>query len=145
MTSEEKADQEALKLLQTSVEKLRAESNYLSRANIDQNLESEELSVPMFPMNGNPRNPYIHGIDNILKIYRRMLRSVMPSYPTYFQHVISEAIKYSFASHMNRRQAKKAAETKGKEYVVLILLSDCCIVDQVETARLIVEISLIRT
>lgn len=43
---------------------------------------------------------------------------------------------------MKRRHAKKAAETKGKEYIVLILLSDCCIVDQVETARLIVEISL---
>ena len=97
MTSEEKADQEAMKLLQASVEKLRAESNYLSRVNIDQNLESEELSVPLFPMNGNHRNPYIHGIDNILKAYRRMLRSVMPSYPTYFQHVISEAIEYSLS------------------------------------------------
>lgn len=97
MTSEEKADQEAMKLLQTSVEKLRAESSYLSRVNIDQNLESEELSVPLFPMNGNHRNPYIHGIDNILKAYRRMLRSVMPSYPTYFQHVISEAIEYSLS------------------------------------------------
>lgn len=82
-----------MKLLKTQVEKLRAESSYLSRANIDQNLESEELAVTLFPMNGNPRNPYIHGIDNILKIYRRMLRSVMPSYPTYFQHVISEAIE----------------------------------------------------
>lgn len=82
-----------MKLLKTQVEKLRAESTYLSRANIDQNLESEELAVTLFPMNGNPRNPYIHGIDNILKIYRRMLRSVMPSYPTYFQHVISEAIE----------------------------------------------------
>lgn len=44
---------------------------------------------------------------------------------------------------MKCRHAKKAAETKGKEYIVLILLSDCCIVDQVETARLIVEISFV--
>ena len=35
----------------------------------------------------------------------------------------------------------KAETKKGKEYVVLILLSDCGIVDQVETARLVIEAS----
>ena len=42
---------------------------------------------------------------------------------------------------MNCRRAKEAETKKGKEYVVLILLSDCGIVDQVETARLVIEAS----
>lgn len=37
------------------------------------------------------------------------------------------------------RRAREAQATNGKEYVVLFLVSDCCIVDQVETTRLIVE------
>lgn len=39
------------------------------------------------------------------------------------------------------RRAKEAEATHGKEYVVLIIVSDCCIIDQVETTRMIVEAS----
>ena len=38
-------------------------------------------------------------------------------------------------------RAREAEKTNGKEYIVLVVVSDCCIVDQVETARLIVEAS----
>ena len=39
------------------------------------------------------------------------------------------------------RRAEKAEQSNGKEYCVLILISDCSIVDEVETARLIVKAS----
>ena len=85
-----------MKELQKNLNKLKAEAAYLSHATANQNLESEELSVPLFPMNGNLRNPYIKGTENILKMYRRMLRNLMPSYPTYFQHAISQAVEWKY-------------------------------------------------
>lgn len=102
-----------------------------SFSNSTRDFESKELSLELFPLNGNQNNPYIHGVNGVLKAYRSMVKNLLPSYPTYFQHILKEGI----------RRAKKAEETHGKEYVVLILISDCCIVDQVETLRLVVEAS----
>ena len=38
-------------------------------------------------------------------------------------------------------RAKEAEKTNGKEYIVLVIVSDCCIVDEVETTRMLVEAS----
>lgn len=87
--------------------------------------------MTLFPMNGNPSNPSIYSLENVIKCYRRMLKHSKPSYPTYFQHILKKGIE----------RAKEAEATKGKDYVVLVLVSDCSIVDEVETTRLIVEAS----
>ena len=114
--------------LNASLAYLKEQSSF---ANSTRDFESKELSLELFPLNGNQSNPYIHGVNGVLKAYRSMVKNLLPSYPTYFQHILKEGI----------RRAKKAEETHGKEYVVLILISDCCIVDQVETLRLVVEAS----
>ena len=114
--------------LNASLAYLKGQSSF---ANSSRDFESKELSLELFPLNGNQDNPYIHGVNGVLKAYRSMVKNLLPSYPTYFQHILKEGI----------RRAKKAEETHGKEYVVLILISDCCIVDQVETLRLVVEAS----
>ena len=45
------------------------------------------------------------------------------------------------ARSVTYRRAKEAEKCKGREYVVLFIVSDCCIVDQVETTQLIIDIS----
>ncbi|KAM7454933.1 hypothetical protein BLSTO_04311 [Blastocystis sp. subtype 1] len=92
-----------------------------------QNLDSEINRTGAFPLNGNAENPYIQGANNVISAYKKMLRSLMPSYPTYFQDILRLAIA----------RAREAEKTQGGEYVVLFVVSDCSIVDQVETTQLI--------
>ncbi|KNB45277.1 hypothetical protein JH06_2314 [Blastocystis sp. subtype 4] len=132
LTEEQQKEEEKRKALEMS---LTASLAFLKENTTPQtetkDFESAELSVELFPMNGNPSDPYIHGTNAVLKAYRAMVKNLLPSYPTYFQHILRKAIE----------RAKEAETKKGKEYVVLILLSDCGIVDQVETARLVIEAS----
>ena len=57
-----------------------------------QNLDSEINRTGAFPLNGNAENPYIQGANNVISAYKKMLRSLMPSYPTYFQDILRLAI-----------------------------------------------------
>ena len=77
----------------------------------------------------------------MISAYKKMLRSLMPSYPTYFQDILRLAIACGLWRGVRRRRAREAEKTKGGEYVVLFLVSDCSIVDQVETTQLIIDIS----
>jgi len=42
-----------------------------------------------FPLNGNPQNPEISGIQNILATYRQNLPQIGLSGPTYFGEVLN--------------------------------------------------------
>ena len=106
-----------------------------------QNLDSEINRMGAFPLNGNPADPYIQGANNVISAYKKMLRSLMPSYPTYCQDILRLGIACVLWGGVRSRRAREAEKTKGGEYVVLFVVSDCSIVDQVETTQLIIDIS----
>ena len=94
LTEEQQKEEEKRKALEMS---LTASLAFLKENTTPQtetkDFESAELSVELFPMNGNPSDPYIHGTNAVLKAYRAMVKNLLPSYPTYFQHILRKAIE----------------------------------------------------
>ena len=94
LTEEQQKEEEKRKALEMS---LTASLAFLKEKTTPQtetkDFESAELSVELFPMNGNPSDPYIHGTNAVLKAYRAMVKNLLPSYPTYFQHILRKAIE----------------------------------------------------
>ena len=94
LTEEQQKEEEKRKALEMS---LTASLAFLKENTTPQtetkDFESAELSVELFPMNGNPSDPYIHGTNGVLKAYRSMVKNLLPSYPTYFQHILRKAIE----------------------------------------------------
>jgi hypothetical protein len=46
-----------------------------------------------FPLNGDPANPYVRGVDNIMRAYRQASMNVSPFAPTDYSTVIHDVIK----------------------------------------------------
>ena len=136
----EKADMLFVSSFKEKLDKLKLDQSHI-RPSARHNLESTLCTQEAFPLNGNPKSPQIQGTDAVISAYRKMLRSLMPSYPTYFQDILKLGIEWVRARSVTYRRAKEAEKCKGREYVVLFIVSDCCIVDQVETTQLIIEIS----
>jgi hypothetical protein len=82
-----------------------------------------------FSLNGNPGNPNIFGIANILQTYQQTLAQIALSGPTYFGDIIEAFVQYTQQS---------AGQTK---YNVLLLLTDGVIHDMPRTKELIVAAS----
>ena len=129
-TEEEKEKNLFVSSFQERLDQLRLDQSTVHPSAV-QNLDSEINRTGAFPLNGNAENPYIQGANNVISAYKKMLRSLMPSYPTYFQDILRLAIA----------RAREAEKTQGGEYVVLFVVSDCSIVDQVETTQLIIDAS----
>ena len=136
----EKADMLFVSSFKEKLDKLKLDQSHI-RPSARHNLESTLCTQEAFPLNGNPKSPQIQGTDAVISAYRKMLRSLMPSYPTYFQDILKLGIEWVRARSVTYRRAKEAEKCKGREYVVLFIVSDCCIVDQVETTQLIIDIS----
>lgn len=136
----EKADMLFVSSFKEKLDKLKLDQSHI-RPSARHNLESTLCTQEAFPLNGNPKSPQIQGTDAVISAYRKMLRSLMPSYPTYFQDILKLGIEWARARSVTYRRAKEAEKCKGREYVVLFIVSDCCIVDQVETTQLIIDIS----
>ena len=81
-----------------------------------------------FPLNGNSKNPNVHGLDGILNVYRQYLKDVSLNGPTYFHCIIEAA-----------GEVAKVSFQTSRTYTVLLILTDGCINDLNETARTIVE------
>ena len=85
-----------------------------------------------FPLNMNPNNPEIQGIDGILQAYRNILNQTKLYGPTFFHHIIDQVI--------NVVKQDVIAENK-MNYSILMILTDGIIDDMDETVDSLVEAS----
>ena len=84
-----------------------------------------------FPLNGNPANPYAHGVPGILEAYASALTKWGLSGPTIFAQLINAARSMA-ASHVQRGM---------KGYTVLLIITDGVINDMAQTKEAIVAAS----
>uniref|UniRef100_A0A8D2MEK1 Copine 8 n=1 Tax=Zonotrichia albicollis TaxID=44394 RepID=A0A8D2MEK1_ZONAL len=82
-----------------------------------------------FALNGNPQNPYCHGIDGVMEAYYRSLKSVQLYGPTNFAPVINHVARYA------------ASVKDGSQYFVLLIITDGVISDMAQTKESIVNAS----
>uniref|UniRef100_A0A803W6L5 Copine 8 n=1 Tax=Ficedula albicollis TaxID=59894 RepID=A0A803W6L5_FICAL len=82
-----------------------------------------------FALNGNPQNPYCHGIDGVMEAYYRSLKCVQLYGPTNFAPVINHVARYA------------ASVKDGSQYFVLLIITDGVISDMAQTKESIVNAS----
>ena len=82
-----------------------------------------------FALNGNPANPDIIGIQNIIETYRGTQQQIGLSGPTYFAPMLDEF--YNYVAGLSGRPV----------YNILLLLTDGIINDMPQTKREIVKLS----
>ena len=85
-----------------------------------------------FPLNGNPSDPEIKGIDGVLSAYRDILEDVELFGPTNFHYIID---------HLNETVKKEIAGKNYNNYNILMILTDGIIEDMEETINSLVEAS----
>ena len=85
-----------------------------------------------FPLNRNPENPEIQGINGILKAYREVLNNTKLFGPTYFHYIID---------NLNERVKKEIQGDNFNNYNILMILTDGIIEDMDETINSLVESS----
>jgi Copine/C2 domain len=83
-----------------------------------------------FPLNFNPHNPSVTGLEGIMEAYAAALSMVDLSGPTLFAEVISKAVLTAEASNVNQ---------DNQEYFILLILTDGAIDDMKETVDWIVR------
>ena len=85
-----------------------------------------------FPLNMNPNNPEIQGIDGILQAYRNILNQTRLYGPTFFHYIIDQVISV----------VKQDVISENKmNYNILMILTDGIIDDMDETIDSLVEAS----
>ena len=85
-----------------------------------------------YPLNMNPDNPQIQGIDGILATYRNVLNQTQLFGPTYFHYIIDKVIS----------EVKKDVIAENKmNYNILMILTDGIIDDMDDTIDSLVEAS----
>jgi hypothetical protein len=82
-----------------------------------------------FPLNGNNEDPWIHGLQELLKKYRESLKGVKLWGPTLFEEVFQKVFQSI--------EKKKSLDL----YTVLLVLTDGCIHDMRQTIDVIVKAS----
>ena len=85
-----------------------------------------------YPLNGNPDDPEIYGIDGILQAYRTVLKNSKLWGPTHFHHFIEK---------MNDIVIKDISRENYNVYNILMILTDGIIEDMDETINALVESS----
>ena len=83
-----------------------------------------------FPLNGNPMNPEIQGLENIIGCYQQTLPNIRLAGPTMFSPLLEQFLQYT-------RQVSQQSNT----YQILLLLTDGVIHDMPRTKDLIVQLS----
>lgn len=84
-----------------------------------------------FPINGNPANPEVFGVQGILQAYRNCLRSVYLNGPTLFGHILRTAMEV----------ASRPWAPGSQCYYILMILTDGEIHDFQESVNMIVQAS----
>lgn len=82
-----------------------------------------------FPLNGDPKNPSIKGVDAVIEAYREILPNLRMSGPTYFAPLLREC----------KRQIQ--SQKRLKAYNILLILTDGDIHDLKETISEIASIT----
>jgi len=85
-----------------------------------------------FPLNGNPNDPEINGIDGILQTYRTVLNNTQLWGPTYFHH---------FINRLNDTVKEDISRENYNNYNILMILTDGIIEDMDDTINALVESS----
>ena len=85
-----------------------------------------------FPLNCNPNDPEIYGIDGILQAYRTVLNNCQLFGPTYF---------HFFIDKLNAQVKEDVARENYNNYNILMILTDGIIEDMDETINSLVEAS----
>ena len=85
-----------------------------------------------FPLNCNPDDPEIYGIDGILQTYRTVLSNTQLFGPTYFHY---------FIDRLNAQVKEEIARENYNNYNVLMILTDGIIEDMDDTINSLVEAS----
>ena len=85
-----------------------------------------------FPLNGNPNDPEILGIDGVLKTYRTVLNNTQLWGPTYFHH---------FIDRLNDEVKQDVMRENYTNYNILMILTDGIIEDMDDTINSLVEAS----
>ena len=84
-----------------------------------------------YPLNNNPDNPNIQGIDGILETYRDVLGKTTLYGPTYFHYVLNKVIN----------DVKEDVMAENMNYTILMILTDGIIDDMDDTIDSLVEAS----
>ena len=85
-----------------------------------------------FPLNGNPNDPEINGIDGILQTYRTVLNNTELWGPTHFHH---------FIERLNETVKADISRENYNNYNILMILTDGIIEDMDDTINALVESS----
>ena len=85
-----------------------------------------------FPLNCNPNDPEIYGIDGILQTYRTVLNNTVLYGPTHFHY---------FIERLNAKVKEEVARENYNNYNILMILTDGIIEDMDETVNALVEAS----
>ena len=85
-----------------------------------------------FPLNGNPNDPEINGIDGILQAYRTVLNNTELWGPTHFHHFIDK---------LNESVKMEISRENYNNYNILMILTDGIIEDMDDTINALVESS----
>ena len=85
-----------------------------------------------FPLNCNPNDPEIYGIDGILQTYRNVLTNTQLYGPTYF---------HFFIDKLNEQVKEEVARENYNNYNILMILTDGIIEDMDDTINSLVEAS----
>ncbi len=90
---------------------------------------SKPVADHCFPLNGDPQQPEVYGLPGIMGAYAGALQYVSLSGPTYFEHILTNAIYIAKANEQNN------------VYSILMILTDGEIHDMGKTQNLIKEAS----
>ena len=85
-----------------------------------------------FPLNGNPNDPEINGIDGILQTYRTVLNNTELWGPTHFHH---------FIDRLNETVKSDVSRENYNNYNIVMILTDGIIEDMDDTINALVESS----
>jgi hypothetical protein len=93
----------------------------------------QEVKSFCFPLNLDPNNPFVNGLQGVMDVYKSMVERVRFSGPTNFAPLISEAMN----------SVQRGYESNKMTYSILLILTDGQITDFQETVSVLVKCSVL--
>ena len=90
---------------------------------------STKLTSQCFPLTGDPKNPWVEGIEGIMETYKKCFEYIELASPTYFEPILRQAM----------RIAKKNKDAGSEEYTILLILTDGKCHDMQDSINAIIE------
>ena len=92
-----------------------------------------------FPLNGNPTQPEVYGIQGVMEVYQNAIRSLRFSGPTLFEFILEQAVRYGIEVEGMMNSYSQQLKVEKDKYLVLLIITDGEIHDMSESIRLIVK------